>query len=355
MLTSDVLRHRLANQQLTRATFEQPDDVVAWLGAVQAQDYAGAKWALGQRLRSATDAAIEAAFSQGSILRTHVMRPTWHFVAPADIRWLLALSAPRVKAALASADRALGLDAAVVARSKDAIARALEGGRQLTRPELATALGRVGIATNAQALAHMVMHAELDGVICSGPRRGTQFTYALLKERVPPTRSLARDEALAELAGRYFTSHGPATIADFVWWSGLTVADARRGIAASGARLVQESVGGTPHWLAPATAPPIPPGTVYLLPNYDEYTVAYKDCDAFFDAARAGAPTTRDRVPFGNVVVLDGRVAGWWKRTLRARSVAVDARWFVEPSAAQRRALAAAVERYAAFLGLTVG
>ena len=355
MQTSDVLRHRFANQQLTQATLEEPGEVVAWLGAVQAQDYAGAKWALGQRPRGATDEAIETAFSQGAILRTHMMRPTWHFVAPADIRWLLALTAPRIRAALAYNDRALGLDAAVFARSLDAIARALEGGRQLTRPELERALGRAGIATNGQALAHLVMHAELDGVVCSGPRRGKQHTYVLFEERVPPAQILAGDEALAELAGRYFTSHGPATIPDFVWWSGLTVADARRGLAANGSRLVAASVDGTTHWYAPSAAPPIPPDTVYLLPNYDEYTVAYKERAAFFDAAQAGAPTTRDLVPFGNVVVLDGRVAGWWKRTLRKRSVVVDAQWFVEPSTAQQRAFAAAVERYAAFLGLTVG
>jgi hypothetical protein len=201
VLTRDLLRHRFANQQLTQATLQQPGEVVAWLGAVQAQDYAGARWALGQRLRDVTDEAIETAFADGSILRTHLLRPTWHFVAPADIRWLLALTAPRVVAALAYNDRALGLDAAVFARSNDVIARALEGGRQLTRPELERALGRAGIATNGQVLAHLLMHAELDGVVCSGPRRGKQFTYVLLEERVPPARCLARDESLAELAG----------------------------------------------------------------------------------------------------------------------------------------------------------
>jgi hypothetical protein len=223
---------------------------------------------------------------------------------------------------------------------------------------LGAALAQGGVSVDGLRLASLVGHAELDGIVCSGPRRGKQFTYALLDERVPKAPALTRDEALAALAGRYFTSHGPATIPDFVWWSGLTVGDARRGIAGAGGNLVRESMGGIDYWLAPPAelaAPPIPRGAVYLLPNYDEYTVAYRDRGAFFDAAFAGPPAARENVPFGNAIVLDGRVAGWWKRTLRKGTVVVDARWLAEPSAAQTRAFADAVERYAAFLGLSVG
>lgn len=349
----ELLRLRLANQHLAAPSLSDPTAPVAHLGAVQSQDYPAAKWALFQRLVGASDQTIEDAFTAGAILRTHVMRPTWHFVAPADLRWLLALTAPRVKIVLASYDRKLGIDAALLARSHDAIVRALESGQHLTRTELDAALRRAGIAaTNGQVLGHLVMHAELDALICSGPRRGKQFTYALVDGRVPPAAPLSRDESLAELAVRYFTSHGPATVRDFVWWSGLTIGDARRGIALADGRLVAETVDGLTCWLAP-TGPPLPmPEPVYLLANYDEYTVAYRDRDAYYDPALAAAAQSRAEVPFANVILVDGRVGGLWRRTLSAKSVAVEARWFVDPTPAQRRAFAEAVERYAAFLGL---
>jgi hypothetical protein len=351
VLPDELLSLRLANQHLAGPLLNDPTRLVAHLGAVQSQDYAGAKWALGQRLREATDGTLELAFAAGAILRTHVLRPTWHFVAPADIRWLLALSAPRVKAALAYYDRTLGLDEAVFARSNGALARALEGGKHLTRAELHAALRRAGIAADAgQALGHLVMHAELDAVVCSGPRRGKQVTYALLDERVPPGPRLDRDQALAELTARYFTSHGPATVRDCAWWSGLAGADVERGLALCGARLIRETTGGRTYWLAPA-APPALSEAAYLLPNYDEYTLAYKDRDLFYDPARAWTPDRREDVPFGNVLVLAGRVAGTWKRTLGKGAVALDVGWFAEPSQTGRRAVAGAAERYGAFLG----
>ena len=232
MINLDIAHRRLHNQHITRRTLETPQALVEWLGAVQAQDFAAAKWALGLRLQGVTDDDIEQAFTDGAILRTHVMRPTWHFVSPADIRWLLALTAPRVHAASAYSNRKLELDDAMFRCTHAVLANALQGGKQLTRDELASALQQAGIVTEGeQRVTHIMMRAELDGIICSGARRGKQFTYALLAERAPQARSLARDEALAELTMRYLMSHGPATIQDFVWWSGLTVADARAGLA----------------------------------------------------------------------------------------------------------------------------
>ena len=226
-----IAHQRLHNQRLSSTDFKRPDEVVKWLGAVQAQDYHGAKWALAQRMQGATDARIEKAFTDGAILRTHVMRPTWHFVAPADIRWMLKLTAPRVNAASRYNYRKLELDDAFFHKSNKALARALRGGKQLTRDELRKAVGHVGVATNdLLRFSHILLRAELDGVICSGPRKGKQFTYALLDERTPKSRILARDEALAELTLRYFTSHGPATLQDFVWWSGQATSDARKGL-----------------------------------------------------------------------------------------------------------------------------
>src|SRR5205085_9873252 len=175
----DLLRHRLHNQQLTRSKFTDPAAMVAWLGAVQSQDYFGAKWALAQRLPGATDASLDRAFNEGAILRTHVLRPTWHFVAPADIRWLLALTGPRVLAISAPYFRANGLDAAVFKRTHPVITTALQGGKFLMRSELAAALKEAGLGQSGLGLTYAVIEAELTGLICSGPRRGKQFTYAL--------------------------------------------------------------------------------------------------------------------------------------------------------------------------------
>lgn len=186
------------------------------MGAVQSQDFAAAKWAIGLRLPESKDTEIERVFNDGEILRTHVLRPTWHFVAPEDIRWMLALTAPRVNQCISYYYRKLELDAAVFKKSNEIIIKALEGGSQLTRAKLMLKLEQAGILTNDLRSNHLMIRAELDAVVCSGARKGKQFTYALLEERVPPAKTLSRDEALAELSARYFTSHGAATLQDFV-------------------------------------------------------------------------------------------------------------------------------------------
>src|SRR5204863_2509420 len=207
-LTPEVARERLRSQRLVGPPFATPEAVVGWLAAVQAQDYGGAKWAVAQRTKTCSDADVEAACRDGRILRTHVLRPTWHFVLPADIRWMLTLSAPRIRAAMAFYDRRLGLTDAVCARSAAALANALRGGNHLTRGELARVLAAAGIPAAGQRLGHLMARAEIDAVICSGARRGKQATYALLDERAPAAAPRPRDDTLAELAGRYFASHG---------------------------------------------------------------------------------------------------------------------------------------------------
>ena len=318
----DITRTRLRNQRLSGGRFAKPEEVVSWLGAVQAQEYGHAKWALGLRMQRAADAQIEAAFSEGRILRTHVMRPTWHFVAPADIRWMLALTAPRVSAAMAPYNRRLELDAAVFRRSQRAMHRALRGGQELTRQELKAVLQRAGVhADGVQRLAHIVMQAELDAVICSGARRGKQFTYALLDERVPISRPRPRDEAIAELARRYFTSHGPAQIHDFAWWSGLSVADARAGLATIERELARETIDGRTYWFSSSARTPTAPRTAYLLPLFDEYLIAYKDRRAALDTSRWTRAASRD--PFSAPVVVNGQVVGGWKRVQTGDKVGI--------------------------------
>jgi hypothetical protein len=332
--------------------FARPEDAVSWLGAVQAQDYAGAKWALGLRMQISSEAIIERAFAEGRILRTHVMRPTWHFVTPADIRWMLALTAPRVQAAMSSYDRKLELDVTVFRQSRNAITRALRGGRQLTREELKAAMQRSGVVCDGlQRLSHLLIRAESDGVICSGARRGTQFTYALLDERVPATPVLQRDEALAELTRRFFTGHGPAQAQDFAWWSGLTVADARAGLSMVESGLTRTTVDGRTYWCSGSR--PSGAGSqrdTHLLPLYDEYLIAYKDRSAAIDPPRWTRAADRD--PYLAPVVLRGEVLGGWRRELGRNRVIVTIVPFVPFNKTEGGAVAHAARRYAAFLKL---
>lgn len=334
-----IVSERLHNQKLSSPGCKIAVDVVRWLGAAQAQDFGAAKWALGLRMKSATDRAIEDAFNQGQILRTHLMRPTWHFVAPEDIRWMLELTAPRVNAKAGPYFRKYELDAAVFKQTNQILTKALQGKKHLTRAELRAALNKSGVAADDLIrLAHIMLRAELDGIVCSGPRVGKQFTYALIDERVATTNSLTRDEALAKLTQRYFTSHGPATLADFVWWSGLTATDAKRGVELIDRPLQKEVIDDKTYLLtraAPSSKSPIHPS--HLLPAYDEYNVAYKHREA----------------GLGPTVVVDGKAVGTWKPTIDKRSVAIT----VTPSRPLKKpetlAIVQAAERYAAFIGLS--
>src|SRR5437762_2662264 len=349
----DVCRHRLASQHLVKQTLETASEVVRLFGAVQAQDYSGAKWGIGQRTIGANDATIEKQFSNGAILRTHVLRPTWHFVVPADIRWMLALTAPRVKAAMAHYDRKLELDSPVLRRSQKVLTKALTGGKELTRTELAQALTKSGIrADGTQRLAHLVMHAELDGLICSGPRRGKQFTYALLEERVPPAKGRSRDEALSELARRYFATRGPATTDDFAWWSGLTRTDAKRSVE-SQSTLEQTTIGDRKYWFQPAARTTKAKSPLArLLPNYDEYFIGLKDRTAIqtkLDMASVKGSLSYLR---GHIATVDGQIVGSWERTLKPQSAIVTVRSLTPLDDAVRGAIAREVDRFAKFLDL---
>ena len=354
MNSLEIIQQRLSNQHLAGNPLEKPEEVVAWLGAVQAQDYAGAKWAVGQRVEGADETTLDQAFNEGKILRTHVMRPTWHFVVPADIRWLLELTAPRVNQVNAYMYRQLELDEALFVRSNNAIAEALVGGKYLTRPELGAVLGRVGIAAEGMRLGYIIHRAELEAVVCSGPRRGKQFTYALLEERAPQAKSLPYDEALAELTKRYFTSHGPAMAKDFAWWSGLTLADVRAGLEMVKDALVQETIGNQTYWLSPDRPLVIAPSpAAHLLPNYDEYLISYRDGRYTIDPKYVQLFALRN-VVFSHFVVVDGRVVGSWKRTFQKKRVVITLRLFEPVNEAQSQAIRAAAERFGRFLGLPV-
>ena len=352
-MNDQIAAARLRNQHLARPRAGRAEDVVAWLGAVQAQEYPHAKWGLAQRMRSGNeDADIERACDEGRILRTHVLRPTWHFVAGEDLGWMLALTAPRLLRTTALYNRRNGLEERVLTRVLSLLERTLADGRHLTRAELRPLLVRAGIPSAAMPLWLVTMHAELHGVVCSGPRRGRHATYALVGERAPKPRRLAGDEAVAELTRRYFRSHGPATIRDFVWWSGLPTSAARRGLDIIKAR--SQAADGLTYWTVGAERASAAGPAVHLLPIYDEYVVAYRDRVAVphrpsnVDSGKMGTVT------FQHALVCNGAIAGTWRVVKRRDGVAVQVTALRPLRSAERRGVGAAAERYARFLGTPV-
>jgi hypothetical protein len=344
------------------------------MGCIQAQDYGQAKWAIGLRMaeqeagegkavrggrvtrtgggerRPVTDADVETALNEGRILRTHVLRPTWHFVLPEDIGWMIRSTGSRVKAFCRPYHRRLEIDDTVLKRSKKIMIKSMEGGKQLTRPELAALFRAEKIDTSDIRMNFLLMDAELEGLICSGARKGKQFTYALLEERVPRQLDLDGDAAVAELTRRYLTSRGPATVADLAWWSGMSLGQARMGLEMVKKELQRVMVGEVEYWSANGGE-----GTarkeVVLLPAFDEYTVAYTDRSAI-------VPPEYQKESFYGlkpVIVVRGRVAGMWKRTLKKGKAVVEVNAFGTWSQAVRRLVKKEAERYATFAGTAAG
>ncbi len=351
MDAADVLRLRLASQGLARAAFRKPGDVVSWFGAVQAQDYLGSLWAIGQRLRTATEAEIEAAEARRAIVRLWPMRGTLHFVAADDVRWITQLLAPRVLARNAARlKREVEVDSRVVARCGEVVRRALEGGRRLDRKELYAALEARRIRTGGSRGLHILGWLAMEGTLCLAGRSGKQHTFALLDEWIPTSTQLDRDAGLAELARRYFSSHGPATRRDFMWWAGITAKDAQAAIAATHASLTRALVDGAEYWWREAGARQAVVRTplVRLLPAFDEYTVAYHDRTLMADA----------RLPkmslLGPAVMVNGRIIGNWTRRLERNRVVVAVRLRQKLSRAESLELKAAVSSYGRFIGLEV-
>jgi hypothetical protein len=349
MNAKELIKLRLANQHLLSPSFTKPEDLVGWMGAVQSQDYAGAKWALASRLKSPLETEIDKAIDEGKILRTHVLRPTWHFVLPADIRWMIALTEPRISAYSAKYFRDLGLDKPILKRSNKIIAKALEQGEHLTKKEIADLLKKARINTNDLRLTFMIFRAELDQLVCNGARRGKQFTYALLDQRAPGTKLLKKDEALAEIGKRYFTSRGPATIKDLTWWSGLSSADARKAVEIITPQLKAENVNGETYYYDPAlTVQKSSKSRIHLLPSWDEFTVAYKDRSLAIDPA---FEKESGHGIFNPNIVANGQIIGTWKRTLKNNSVDIQTRYFSNPTKTILEKTSATAKAYAKFIG----
>lgn len=355
-MATDILAQRLANQHLTGAPFGTVEEAVHWFGAVQSQDYPSAGWALGLRVADLNAERFNEAFNTGRIVRTHVMRPTWHFLHPSDIRWMLELTGDKVKRAFTVYNDQLDLSEAIFRKSTDIFAKTLQGGKHCTRQELADALAAHGIQAKTMRLGNITAWAEAEGVMCSGPMRGKQHTYALIDEWVPPAKKRSREEALAELTTRYFTSHGPATLKDFRWWSGLSMVEVRQGLDLAKRSLHHEDINGKTYWFAHHL--PISQAKhiqAYLLPNYDEYTIGYTERGDFIDGTPVlNLPPGRNNVAFYHAVIMEGKLVGMWRRDIKAKSVEVEAYLFKPPTAVQNTALHAALQRYEAFLGVPV-
>ena len=350
MKLADIPAIRLFNQQITQTKFTKPEELVKYLGAVQSQDFFGAKWALGLRLPGSNDAEIEQAFNEGKILRTHALRPTWHFVDPSDIRWMVELNTPQVKKIMNYYNKKLELDDSIFRKTNSIIEKSLRGKNFLTRTELSKKINAGGIKATGQRLGHIVGWAELDGIICSGPKKGKQFTYALIDEVAPNSKSFSRDESLAKLAEIFFKSRGPATVKDFSKWSGLSMADSRKGLESVKSHFSNETIDGKEYWFSslPKTIPQSP--TALLLPNYDEYISSYSDYSII------STPETRKNLDkignalFWNHMIIDGMIVGSWRRVFKPKVVEIEFAPLRNLNDGERIALEQVTRNYGKFL-----
>ncbi len=345
---------RLHNQQIARTRFDKPEQIVAWMGGIQGQDYSGAKWSIGLRLQNATDADVERAINERKILRTWPMRGTLHFVAVAEVRWVLALTSPKNIAGSALRRQRLELDDKTLARSREVFIKALRGGKQKTRDELYALLERANISSAKQRGYHILWNSALHGLICFAAMRNKEQTFALLDEWAAPAKKIPRDEALAELALRYVTSRGPATLQDFIWWSGLSAGDARAGFDAVKSNLVQESVNKQTYWMPPDITLPKEVASAFALPGFDEYLLGYQDRNAVLDKAHAEKVCPGGNGMFASTIIINGRVVGTWKRTIKKAGIEITVMPFTILNMADQKSFAEAANRYGEFLNKPV-
>jgi hypothetical protein len=348
----DIAHCRLINQQIAGAKCGGPSEIVALLGAVQAQDYPGALWAIGLRSANSTETEIEQAIGARAIIRTWPMRGTLHFVAPVDVGWMLELLTPPVIAASRRRQQQLELDDKTLARCRALFAKALQGGRQLTRDAMYSLLEDARISTGSQRGYHILWRLAQEGIICFAAREGKQPTFALLDEWVKPAKKLKRDEALAELTKRYFIGHGPATLQDFAWWSGLKISEAKAGLEMVASFLRKETDDTKAYWTSPEpTVSPADVPIACLLPGFDEYMLGYTDRSAVLDPQHAQKLIPDNNGRFLGTMILNGRVVGTWKRMLGKKAVVLTMEPFTPLRKAEKQAFAVAAERYGEFIG----
>jgi hypothetical protein len=347
---SEIARYRLRNQQISDSGFKTVQELVAWMGAIQAQDVSMAKWAIGIRLPESTEKRIDSAIDIGEVIRTHLLRPTWHFVSCNDIYWMLELSANQIKASMKSRDKELELSEVVYKKSYSVLEKAFSTIKNLSREDLVKELSRAKIPTNENRAAHILMRAELDGLICSGSIKNSKQTYALLRERVPVMRRLKHEESLAQLAQNYFKSHGPATIQDFTWWSGLPASQARFALELIKAFFYHEKIGDNQYWFPDLKYDQMPDRShVYLMPAYDEFIISYKDRTSSLIVEDHKKTVSTNGI-FRPIIVIDGKVEGIWKRTIQKDKMVLETRFFRKPDKKIKSCVDEAILSYSKFL-----
>ncbi len=351
MLLTDIAQYRLFKHQLVGTGFAAPKDILAYFGAMQAQDYAMAKWAIGLRL-GINEEALEQTINNAAIIRTHILRPTWHFVAAEDIRWMLMLTAPQVKQRNAVMCKKFELDSNLLNHCKAIIEQTLRDNQHLTRDKIMLELNTHGIQTDDIRSALIMMDAEQDGIVCNGMMQGKQFTYALLDERVPPTKMLSKEDALAELAKRYFQSHGPATLQDFIWWSGLTAGNAKLALELIKPSLHFFTVEQQTYWFTElANYKSLSTPSIHFLPAFDEFLISYKDRSASLTPSLNKDIITTNGI-FNPSILVNGKVVGSWKRSFKKDTVHIEMNF--PDSTIEAQEILNATEKYGNFVGKKV-
>lgn len=350
----DVTSLRLVNQHLIGDKFSKPSDVVSHFGAVQAQDFPAAKWGLAQRMEKTTDIEIEKDFNEGKFIRTHIMRPTWHFVMPENLLWMQKLTSPNVKRLMNHYNRKLELTDNVFNKTTKLLVTSLKNKQYKTRQEIKKILEDIGIKTNVQRLAHILMWPELEGIICSGPRIGKQFSYALVDERIKNHTTLSKEKSLGTLATMYFISHGPAQLKDFSWWSGLSIKDSTEAIDSIKSKLSSEIKNGKTYYFFDTSFVTVTKTTVFLLSIFDEYTIAYNDRTDLNQNEKDVEKMIMMGNALNSVVVMNGKVTGTWRRILKSKQIDISLSPFRKYTKEENELLQKQIENYGAFLEIPV-
>jgi hypothetical protein len=349
MTAFNISKQRLFNQHVHGTEFKSVKQLVHWMGAIQAQDYAMAKYAIGVRLKNASNKTVEDSINNGEIIRTHVLRPTWHFVAAEDARWMLELTAKNLNRAMSSNNKRLELDEKTFKNCNHLIEKLLKNGQHLTRKEIMAALEKKGIKTNDLRASHIMFRAETDLVACNGNKREKQFTYALFDQRVPSSKKLLREEALARLAQLYFSSHGPATVEDFIWWSGLSITDGKSALEWIKTEMFSEKFKNKLYWFSPRSTPEQAKiNSVIFLPSYDEFLISYKSREVSLAPQFASHTFTSNGI-FNPIIVHNAKVIGIWKPQFK-KDLRVELRFFGKSTEKQKQLCRKATKEFEKFV-----
>lgn len=349
----DISSSRLISQKIEYSDFTTVKEIINWMAAMQAQDFDMAKWALGVRMKDPAKNIIESAIDSGEVLRIHVLRPTWHLVSADDIYWILRLNSNKIKSSLKSRHKELELTEKIIGITSGILEKSLSGGLNLTRNEIASAFHKAGIRTDQNRLSHIMFRAEMDELVCSGPSRENKSTYALLYERVPEKKEMPRDESLAELARRYFTSRCPATLEDFVWWSNLSVSDALKATDYLKPGFITETIDSKKYWIPYSyKSRNIEMYSVHILPAYDEFLISYRDRSSSLAHLHNKKIVSINGIFYPHIVV-NGQVEGLWKRFLSRDKVIIEMKFFMQAPPTVKHLLNTKANLFGRFLNKT--